>query len=71
MEKLSEIPHGEVWHLVENQSDMVCAVVQVDEVAEAELIHPGVYRVDELTVDRLLRLIDDTTHIDAHFFAPC
>lgn len=71
MEKLREIPHGEVWHLAENQSDMVCAVVQVDEVAEAELIHPGVYRVDELTVDRLLRLIDDTTHIDAHFFAPC
>lgn len=71
MEKLREIPHGEVWHLAENQSDMVCAVVQVDEVAKAEMIHPGVYRVDELTVDRLLRLIDDTTHIDAHFFVPC
>lgn len=71
MEKLREIPHGEVWHPAENQSDMVCAVVQVDDVAVAEMIHPGVYRVDELTVDRLLRLIDDTTHIDAHFFAPC
>ena len=66
-----KVPHGEVWHLAENQSDMVCAVVQVDEVAEAELIHPGVYRVDELTVERLLRLIDDTIHIEAHFFAPC
>lgn len=71
MEKLREIPHGEVWNLAEIQSDMICAVVQVDDVAKAEMIHPGVYQVDELTVDRLMRLIDDTTHIDAHFFAPC
>lgn len=71
MEKLIEIPHIEVWNTAEHVSDMICAVVQVDDVAAAEMIHPGVYRVDELTVDRLLRLIDDTTHIDAHFFAPC
>lgn len=71
MIKLREIDREEVWEKAEVCA-VFCAVLRVDEEAEKNMIHPGVYCVDELTVERLRQLIeDDGEHIDDRFFAAC
>lgn len=71
MIKLREIDREEVWEKAE-VCTVFCVVLRVDEEAEKNMIYPGVYCVDELTVERLRQLVeDDSEHIDTRFFAAC